>query len=75
MFGSMAEVRLPITKTLNSLEIKEIHDTLVDKYHIQTVLIAIEGKVYTRLSAQMYNEESDYKKFADAIKEMFLSTK
>ncbi len=35
MFGSMIEVALPVKHGLSSLEIKDIHDKLLEKYKIQ----------------------------------------
>jgi len=48
-----------------------IQDKLFNDYKIEIPLIQLQDKLYVRISAQIYNEISDYEKLGDAILEMF----
>jgi len=48
-----------------------IQDTLYEKHHIEVPIIPLQERIYVRISAQIYNEFSDYVLLGDAIKEMF----
>lgn len=43
------------------------HDPLVDPSRIEVPVKCVQGRLYVRLSAHLYNQLSDYERLADAM--------
>jgi selenocysteine lyase/cysteine desulfurase len=43
------------------------HDPLVDPSRIEVPIKCVQGRLYVRLSAHLYNQLSDYERLADAM--------
>lgn len=65
--GSMAMIELPITGPATREGAKEIRDKLLLRHRVQVPINAIDGRYWTRISAQIYNEMEDYDRLAAAI--------
>ena len=70
MVGCMASVALPerIAK-LGEAAAPALKDWLFLERRIEAQVLAINGHVCVRLAAQVYNDESDYERLADAVDE------
>lgn len=66
--GSMATVRLPDGLGSTQQDADGLRRHLVDAHRIQVPLRAISGRLWCRISAQIYNEISDYERLADVVK-------
>ena len=64
MIGAMVNVRLP---TENATVAGSIPSRLQEEYNTWVPVYPLQGKWYTRVSAQVYNELSDFEMLADAI--------
>jgi len=70
MFASLVNVAIPCNTmgpSCYTWDIGTLNTILKLQYEIWTVLYEFEGKRYVRLSCQVFNELSDYKKLGDAI--------
>ena len=64
--AAMASIRVPKAPAeLGRL----LHDRLLDKHRIQVPFFTIMGTLWLRISAQAYNEISDYHRLANAVPE------
>ncbi|KAL6061598.1 putative L-cysteine desulfhydrase 1 isoform X2 [Balamuthia mandrillaris] len=79
MFGTMALVGLPenLLQTVEgsssastSTDAKTIQDKLHYEHKIEVPVKCVQGKLYVRISAHIYNELEDYQRLADAISEI-----
>ena len=70
MVGCMASVALPerIVK-LGEAAAPALKDWLFHARRIEAQVLAINGRCAVRLAAQVYNDESDYERLADAVDE------
>ena len=70
MVGCMASVALPDRiDRLGEAAAPALKDWLFHERRIEAQVLAIDGHVCVRLAAQVYNDESDYERLADAIDE------
>jgi len=73
--GQFATIELPppnqIPGTSDTERCIYIQDKLFQSYRIEIPVMNIQGKIYVRISAQIYNELSDYMGLGDAIMEIF----
>jgi isopenicillin-N epimerase len=46
-----------------------LKDWLLRERRIEAQVLAIRGQVHVRLAAQVYNDESDYERLAQAVDE------
>lgn len=46
---------------------EQLQREIVEKYDVQTYIHHVEGRLFLRVSAQVYNTFQDYVKLADAI--------
>ncbi|MBV8168911.1 MAG: aminotransferase class V-fold PLP-dependent enzyme, partial [Alphaproteobacteria bacterium] len=64
--GSMATVRLPLPGTTPE-HAKAVHDRLIGDFKVEVPVTALQGALWCRISAQIYNEPADYQRLADAV--------
>ena len=67
-FGSMAMVELPILREATQENAQALRWHLFDEHAIQVPIHALSGRLWVRISAQIYNEMSDYESLSSAIK-------
>lgn len=67
LLGSMAAVRLPSGLGSTQAHAFEVRRRLLDEYRIQTPVWALDGQLWLRISAQIYNGIKEYEVLADAI--------
>jgi selenocysteine lyase/cysteine desulfurase len=67
MLGSMAVVRLPGRHPATPAAAQEVHDRLWQKYHIEVPVMSLGPALWTRVSAQIYNDLEDYEQFAAVV--------
>lgn len=66
LLGSMATVRLPLDGATPERAVA-LHDRLLDDHRIEVPVLALDGALWCRISAQIYNEPADYHRLADAV--------
>ncbi len=70
MVGCMASVPLPARlATLGESAAPALKDWLLHERRIEAQVLTIRGRLHVRLAAQVYNDEADYERLADAIDE------
>ncbi|MFL6627715.1 MAG: aminotransferase class V-fold PLP-dependent enzyme [Burkholderiaceae bacterium] len=68
MVGCMASVRLPGRITaLGAAAAPALKDWLFHERRIEAQVLAIRGVPHVRLAAQVYNDETDFERLADAV--------
>jgi isopenicillin-N epimerase len=67
MVGAMATVPLPKGLGATELDAERLRDALLFEDQIEVAVRARGGRLWTRISAQVYNELGDYERLADAI--------
>ena len=68
MVGCMASVPLPARiASLGAAAAPALKDWLFFERRIEAQVLAIRGRPHVRLAAQVYNDESDYERLADAV--------
>jgi isopenicillin-N epimerase len=67
MIGSLSTIPLPGNIKASDPLTSTLHDTLRDKYRCELPTIVFGDAVFIRISAQLYNELSDYEALASAI--------
>lgn len=73
MMNSLVNIRLPCnTKEPKcwTYNIEKMQREMEDKYNIWTFLRSINGIYYVRISCQIYNEMSEYIRFAQILEEL-----
>ena len=65
--GSMATVRLPLNGNASIERALALRELLLKQHRIDVVITAFAGSLWARISAQAYNELSDYGRLAVAI--------
>ncbi|KAH3729468.1 hypothetical protein DPMN_055439 [Dreissena polymorpha] len=75
MFGSMSLVALPEDlyshcDTVDYLAAEAVQNQLYHQYNIEVPIKCVQGKLYARISAHIYNEMAEYEILRDAILEM-----
>ncbi|ORY93466.1 pyridoxal phosphate-dependent transferase [Syncephalastrum racemosum] len=66
--ASMVNVELPLTNAAPAEVIPYFTQTLIYEHHTMIPVFPIGGKIYARLSAQIYTDLEDFKEAADALK-------
>jgi hypothetical protein len=76
-FGTMVLVRLPdgllglsVDMPRTSNDVERVQDTLHNKCKIEVPVKLLQGKLYIRISAHIYNDLKDYERVAQAILEL-----
>ena len=59
MFAGMVTLPLPVYEPANAQTVARWRRKLLDEHRIEVPVIAIEGRLWVRISAQVYNELSD----------------
>lgn len=68
MVGCMASVPLPARiDALGEAAVPALKDWLLHERRIEAQVLAIRGRAHVRLAAQVYNDESDFERLADAV--------
>jgi isopenicillin-N epimerase len=65
--GFMATVPLPAASGSTSADAARLRDALLFTHQIEVQLHAAHGRLWTRISAQVYNEVSDVERLGDAV--------
>ncbi len=71
MVGTLSTIPIPSNITEHDPIAVKLHDRLRDEFRCELPVIFFEGKVYIRISAQIYNEMSDYTHFAKSMLTIF----
>ena len=67
MTGSMALAALPDRFTADRETAQALRDRLLFEHDIEVPVLPWQGRLWARLSAQVYNELSDFERLADAV--------
>ncbi len=68
MVGCMASVALPARlDALGAAAAPALKDWLYRERRIEAQVLAIRGRLHVRLAAQVYNDESDFERLAEAV--------
>jgi isopenicillin-N epimerase len=68
LVGCMASVALPERiAELGEGAAAALKDWLLHERRIEAQVLSLRGRVHVRLAAQVYNDESDYERLADAV--------
>jgi isopenicillin-N epimerase len=65
--GSMAAVRLPVSGAATPQRALELRRLLFDRHRIEVAINPFGGALWVRISAQAYNELSDYERLAQVL--------
>lgn len=65
MLGAMAT--LPLPAALQGRAAAEIHDALWERRRVEVPVLEIEGRLWVRISGQVYNDLADYEALAEAV--------
>jgi isopenicillin-N epimerase len=68
LLGSMAT--LPLPDALQGRAAADIHDALWDRSRVEAPVLEIDGRLWVRISGQVYNELADYAALAEAVQEL-----
>lgn len=69
MFAGMATLPLPPRLTPDPANAARLQDRLWVDHRIEVPVRAHDGRLWVRLSAQVYNDISDYEALASAVSE------
>jgi isopenicillin-N epimerase len=69
MRAAMAAIALPAEFGSDRPAAAGLHDRLLDRHRIEVPIIAHGGRLWVRISAQIYNELADYRRLAEALRE------
>jgi len=64
MFAGMVTLPLPVDESASEESVARWRRKLLAEHHIEVPVVAIEGRHWVRISAQVYNELSDYEVLA-----------
>ena len=67
MTGSMSTVRLPVDGEVNDERALKIRQALREEHRIDAPVIAFNGVLWIRISAQAYNGMDDYARLAEVF--------
>ncbi|MGH6928116.1 MAG: aminotransferase class V-fold PLP-dependent enzyme, partial [Dongiaceae bacterium] len=67
MLGAMASVRLPGQRAATAEVAQALNNALWERHRIEVPLMAIGPHLWLRVSAQIYNELTDYEQLAAAV--------
>ena len=68
MVGTMSVVPLPVSLGSTGEDATAIRDRLLFEDRIEVQLHALQGRLWARISAQIYNEIADVERLADAVR-------
>jgi len=68
MLGAM--VTLPLPAALQRRKAAGIHDALWERWRVEVPVLEIEGRLWVRISGQVYNSLADYEALAGAVLEL-----
>ncbi|MFI5263818.1 MAG: aminotransferase class V-fold PLP-dependent enzyme [Candidatus Kapaibacterium sp.] len=71
MIGMLATIQLPGNPNDTDKHTATLHDRLRDEFHCELPVIVMDGHTYVRISAQVYNQMSEYEQLAAAIKKIY----
>jgi len=71
MIGMLATIQLPGNPKDTDKHTATLHDRLRDEFHVEIPVIVMDGHTYVRISAQVYNEMSEYEQLASAVKKIY----
>lgn len=66
-FGAMVTLAWPHSAVATAENAKRLHLRLWDAHRIEVPVIVLNNQLWVRISAQIYNEMSDYEALADAV--------
>lgn len=69
MIGTMATVALPAALGSTPDEAARLRDALLFEDHIEVQLHAWKGRLWTRISAQIYNDLNDIQRLGEAVRD------
>ncbi|MDP2368119.1 MAG: hypothetical protein Q8M25_07755, partial [Rhodoferax sp.] len=67
LFSAMVTLPLPADDAATEENAKLWHDKLWTQHRIEVPVFAFDGRLWVRISAQIYNELSDYEALARAV--------
>jgi isopenicillin-N epimerase len=67
MVGTMVCARLPAAAGATEQAASRLRDALLFEDNIEVALYALEGALWARVSAQIYNEPADIERLAAAV--------
>jgi selenocysteine lyase/cysteine desulfurase len=75
MFGSMCAIQLPnalyaCCDDIDYSHAEAVQNLLFHRYNIEVPIKEVQGELYVRISAHIYNELEEYEKLGDAILEL-----
>lgn len=68
MLGSMATLRLPFGTDATPADATRLHDRLIDDFAVEVPVSALGGRLWLRISAQIYNVPEDYRRLDAAVR-------
>ncbi|HEX9178932.1 MAG TPA: aminotransferase class V-fold PLP-dependent enzyme [Burkholderiales bacterium] len=68
LLGAMAT--LPLPDTLQGRAAADIHDALWEQSRVEVPVLEINGRLWVRISGQVYNGLADYEALAEAVTEL-----
>lgn len=71
MIGMLATLALPGHPKDTDKHTATLHDRLRDEFHCELPVIVMDGTTYLRISAQVYNDMSEYEKLDAAVKKIY----
>ncbi len=71
MIGMLATIALPGNPSEHDKHTATLHDRLRDEFHCELPVIVLDGTTYIRISAQVYNQMSEYEQLASAVKKIY----
>lgn len=70
LLGSMATLALPESIRASYQQLGPLHDHLRDEHGIEVPIMEWDGRLWIRVSAQLYNRPEDYRRLADVVRTM-----
>ena len=67
MIGCMALAPLPVALGRERADARRLQDALLLEHSIEVAVMARAGRLWLRLSAQVYNDETDLERLAEAV--------
>ncbi|HET9701868.1 MAG TPA: aminotransferase class V-fold PLP-dependent enzyme [Burkholderiales bacterium] len=68
LLGAMAT--LPLPEALQGRAAAGLHDALWERWRVEVPVLEIDGRLWARISGQVYNELADYAALAEAVTEL-----
>lgn len=66
-YGAMVTLPLPLPRGATQSQANALRDKLWGDYRIEVPLFSLQGRLWARISAQLYNVEADYEALAKAV--------